>query len=86
MRTVESTVTRISRISTPRATLGAIALLVIVMAGFGLFADGGENPPTHSARVAKEAIERPATEISQHCRAETGIPLATMESNRDVHL
>lgn len=59
--------TRISRISTPRATLGAIALLAIVMAGFGLFADGGEKPAVDSARVANEVVEQPATETSQHC-------------------
>ena len=82
--------TRISRISTPRATLGAIALLVIVMAGFGLFADGGEKPAADSAQVANEVVEQPATETSQHCSTPTRIPLVAMdprrESNRDVHL
>lgn len=82
--------TRISRISTPRATLGAIALLVIVMAGFGLFADGGENPATHSVHAANEDVEQAATEASRHCWRATRIPLVAMgrpvESNRDVHL
>lgn len=81
--------TRISRISTPRATLGAIALLVIVMAGFGLFADGGEKPAAEGAQVAKEVVE-PATETSQHCWTSTRTPLVAMdprrENNRDVQL
>ena len=82
--------TRISRISTPRATLGAIALLVIVMAGFGLFADGGEKLAADSAQVANEVVEQPATETSQHCWTSTRVPLVamgrTVENNRDVHL
>ena len=82
--------TRISRISTPRATLGAIALLVIVMAGFGLFADGGEKPATDNAQVATEVVEQPATETSQHCWTSTRTPLVAMaprwENNGDVQL
>lgn len=75
--------TRISRISTPRATLGAIALLVIVMAGFGLFADGGEKPAAHSAQVANEVVEQPATETSQHCWTPTRTPLVAMDPRRE---
>ncbi|MCY4057745.1 MAG: hypothetical protein OXG44_07070 [Gammaproteobacteria bacterium] len=82
--------TRISRISTPRATLGAIALLVIVMAGFGLFADGGEKPAAEGTQVANEVVEQPATETSQHCWTSTRPPLVAMdprrESNHDVQL
>ena len=70
--------TRISRISTPRATLGAIALLVIVMAGFGLFADDGEKPAADSTQVANEAVEQPATQTSQHCEAAIRNPLVAM--------
>lgn len=81
--------TRISRISTPRATLGAIALLVIVMAGFGLFADGGE-PAAVGAQVANEVVEQPATETSQHCWTPTLIPVVAidqrLEGNRDVRI
>ena len=81
--------TRISRIRTPRATLGAFALLVIVMAGFGMFADGGENP-THDAQVANEVVEQPATEASQHCWTSTPTPLVAVarrqENHRDVQL
>jgi len=83
-------VTRISRISTPRATLGAIALLVIVMAGFGLFADGGENPTARSAHAANEVVEQAETETSQHCWTATWIPVVAMgrfaESDPDVQL
>ena len=82
--------TRISRISTPRATLGAFALLAIVMAGFGLFADGGDKPAPDSAQVANEVVEQPATETSQHCRTATRVPLLAMgqrmENHRDVKL
>lgn len=81
---------RISRISTPRATLGAFALLVIVMAGFGIFADGGENSTTHDAHVVNEVVEQPATEASQHCWTSTPIPLVVvaqrLENHRDVQL
>ena len=81
---------RISRISTPRATLGAFALLVIVMAGFGIFADGGENPTTHDAHVVNEVVEQPATEASQHCWTSTRTPLVAvaqrLENHRDVQL
>ena len=82
--------TRISRISTPRATLGAFALLVIVMAGFGLFADGGENPTTHDAHAANEVVDPPAAEASQHCWTSTRVPLVAverrLENHRDVRL
>ena len=77
--------TRISRISTPRATLGAIALLVIVMAGFGLFADGGENPAADGAQMAKEVVEQPATETSHHCWTPTMTPLVAIDPRREYH-
>ena len=81
---------RISRISTPRATLGAFALLVIVMAGFGIFADGGENPTTRDAHVANEVVEEPATEASHHCWTSSEVPLLAVgwrpENHRDVQL
>ena len=82
--------TRISRISTPRATLGAVALLVIVMAGFGLFADGNESPTTRNAHAANEVVEEPATETSLHCWTPTAVPVVAidrrLESNGDVQL
>lgn len=81
--------TRISRISTPRATLAAFALIAIVMAGFGMFADGGENP-TREGQVANQSIEQPATETSDHCRTPTSLPLVAvgrrLENDHDVQL
>ena len=82
--------TRISRISTPRATLAAFALIAIVMAGFGMFADGGEGPTTHDAHVANEVVEEPATEASHHCWTSSRVPLLAVgwrpENQRDVQL
>ena len=79
----ENIVTRISRISTPRATLGAFALLVIVMAGFGMFADGREGPTTRDAHLANEVVEQPATEASQHCWTSTRVPFVAIEGRRE---
>jgi len=60
------------------------------MAGFGLFADGGERPTTHNAHAANEDVEQAATETSQHCWTPTPVPVVAidqrLESNRDVHL
>ena len=47
----EIAMTRISRIKTPRATVLTFALLVIVMLGFGAFAEMGHDEP---ATVAQE--------------------------------
>ena len=38
--------TRISRIRAPRATVVAFALLVVVMLGFGVFAEVAPDEPT----------------------------------------
>ena len=35
--------TRLSRITSPRATVGAFALLAVVMLAFGLFAEAGQR-------------------------------------------
>lgn len=82
--------TRISRISTPRATLAAFALIAIVMAGFGMFADGGESPATREGQVANQAVEQPATETSHHCQIPTSLPLVAvgrrLENDHDVQL
>ena len=46
--------TRISRIKTPRATVLTFALLIVVMLGFGAFAEMGHDEP---ATVAQEALD-----------------------------
>ena len=35
--------TRLSRITSPRATIGAFALLAVAMLAFGLFAEAGQR-------------------------------------------
>ncbi len=35
--------TRLSRITSPRATIGAFALLAVAMLAFGLFAEAGQH-------------------------------------------
>lgn len=65
--------TRISRISTPRATLAAFALLVVVMTGFGLVVDGIDSMAAQS-QVANETVE-PETGPLQHCWLPDGTPL-----------
>ena len=68
--------TRISRISTPRATLAAVALIVIVMAGFGVFADDGEARNGH---VANQRGEPAAQETTHHCWTRTPAPLVAID-------
>ena len=53
------------------------------MAGFGLFADGGEKPAADGAQVAKEVVEPPATETSHHCWTPTRTPLVAMNPGRE---
>lgn len=72
---VENIVTRISRISTPRATLAAFALLVAVMTGFGLFVDGANT--AESATVANETATQPA-ETLQTCALPSHVPLVPL--------
>ena len=76
--------TRISRISTPRATLAAFALIAIVMAGFGMFADGGENPAKSNGHVANQSAEQPATETSQRCWTPTRVPLVAIDRRLEI--
>ena len=47
--------TRISRISTPRATLAAFALLVVAIGGFSLLADA--QAPAAALHAAADAVE-----------------------------
>ena len=77
--------TRISRISTPRATLAALALLIVVMTGFGVFVDGAV---AEGAGVAHETAEQPATE-PHRCWLTSHLPLAAIgpaRGNRHVRL
>ena len=75
--------TRISRISTPRATLAAFALIACVMAGFGMFVEGGHVPPTSDGQMANQALERP-TEKSNHCRTPKRVPVVAMNRHREA--
>ena len=81
--------TRISRISTPRATLAVFALLVVVMTGFGLLVDGAETVAAETVRVAKEAVGPASVETSQHCWTPTRVPLVALDrrsGRNDVEL
>ena len=50
--------TRISRISTPRATLAAFALLVFAMTGFAMFTgDVDSGAAATTAQALNEAVE-----------------------------
>ena len=81
--------TRISRISTPRATLAALALLIVVMTGFGVFVDGADGTVAEGAGVAHETAEQPATE-PHRCWLTSHLPLAAIDGpargNRHVRL
>ena len=55
--------TRISRISAPRATVAAGILLVVAMLGFGIFAEaelGTAALATHDAPAGQHADDLPA--------------------------
>ena len=87
---VENIVTRISRISTPRATLAAFALLVVVMTGFGLFVDGAAGM-AEGTTVANETATQPA-ETLQTCALPSHVPLVPLvpvdrltQGNSHVH-
>ncbi len=75
--------TRISRISTPRATLFAFTLLAIVIAGFGTFVNGARDAGVDAARVANEATAQPQTETSQHCAMSTLTPSVAMNRHTE---
>lgn len=47
--------TRISRINAPRASFAAIALLVIVMLGFGALAEADYEQPAMAATTIEQA-------------------------------
>lgn len=75
---IENIVTRISRISTPRATLAAFALLVVVMTGFGVFIDGADGMAAEGARVANETVDQHGTESLQTCAMPDHVPLVAL--------
>ena len=80
--------TRISRISTPRATLAAFALLVVVMTGFGVFVDGADGMVAEGARAANETDEQHETQALHTCWMPDDLPLLALdrrtEGNSDV--
>jgi len=75
---IENIVTRISRISTPRATLAAFALLVVVMTGFGVFIDGADGMAAEGARVANETVDQHGTESLQTCAMPDRVALVAL--------
>jgi len=93
-------VTRISRISTPRATLAAFALLIVVMTGSGLFVDGAdgvlaegglaESVLAEGRRAANETEEQPANETLQTCSLPSHVPpearFLQVEDDSDVYV
>ena len=79
--------TRISRISTPRATLAAFALLVVVMTGLGLMAGGAHGDvAVERVHAATETVEQ-SDESSHHCwtTALAGAPAPRSRSSEHVH-
>ena len=78
--------TRISRISTPRATLAAFALLAVVMAGFGAFIDGADGMVAEGARMATETVEQHGTESLHTCWMPDDVPLVTLRTGSDSHV
>lgn len=78
--------TRISRISTPRATLAAFALLVIVMTGFGVFIDGADGMVAEGARMATETVEPHGPESLQTCWMPDDVPLVALRIGSDSHV